>query len=102
MEGRKLPWIFEGSPPLLGVLSLGDEAVLLQLVVQGGRLDAQEPGRLRLHPASLLIRPGDELALDVLEDVRQGPVPMWDGQAAGIRARRVGAQVPGQVRLGER
>src|SRR4051812_2770814 len=47
------------------------DAVLLQLVVEGARLDAEQARRLGLHAATLVIGALDQLAFQILEDLRQ-------------------------------
>src|SRR5437762_11592745 len=64
-------------------LALLDEAVLLQLVVERRGLDAQKARRLRLDAPGLLVGLVDELALEVLEDLRQRAVPLHHREGAG-------------------
>src|SRR6185436_17927692 len=47
------------------------DAVLLQLVVKRACLDAQQPRRLGLHAAALVVGPLDQLPLEILQDLGQ-------------------------------
>src|SRR5450432_2394494 len=80
------------------------DAVLLELVVERARLDAQQARRLGLDAAALLVGAQDELALEILEDVGQRHLARGHGERvlapAAAHGRRQRAQIDG-VALGE-
>src|SRR5258708_23298128 len=55
----------------LGGLSLSNEAVFLQLVVEGGGLDPQQARSFGLHPPCFFVRLLNQLPLHILEDFGQ-------------------------------
>ena len=75
-ERARRPWRDAAAQDwsALGLLPGLHDPVLLELVVERRRLDAEEPRGLGLHAPRLLVRREDELPLELLEDVGEAAV----------------------------